>query len=194
MYQVDREQMLKLAGIEYNFNEAYTPITVGKKNLVTRPRNLWADQFRNLNFTDITSLRAITPENVTARQCYYENKDGGFTAVEGKYAIVGDESQNSYAVHSEKYEPIQHSVIVEAMADACNDTNLSVFGHFDESKGRFNGYGTFANPDCHINLGIENGFEDPVMLGMRFFNSHRGDSKFGGEIYGIRAICGNYMA
>ena len=80
------------------------------------------------------------------------------------------------------------------MADAVHDTSLNMFGHFDEDKGRFNGYGTFANPDVHINLGVENGFEDPVMLGMRFFNSHNGDSRFGGEIYGIRAVCQNYMA
>lgn len=194
MFGVDREQMLALAGIEYNFNNAYTPATVGKRNLVTIPRNTWAGQFSNLNFTNISELRAICPENVSARQCFYQKEDGQFAEVKDKFAIVGDNTQNTYAVHSGRYEPIQHSVIVEAMADACNDTNLSVFGHFDEDKGRFNGYGTFANPDVHINLGVKNGFEDPVMLGMRFFNSHNGDSKFGGEIFGIRAVCQNYMA
>lgn len=191
---IDREQMLRLAGIEYDFNEAYTPATIGKKNLVTRPKNIWGDQFCNLNFTNIDELRAIRPETVTARQCFYQKPDGDFAEVKDKFAIVGDESENTYAIHSGKYEPIQHHVIVDAMADACNDTSLSVFGHFDEDKGRFNGYGTFANPDIHINLGVSNGFEDPVMLGMRFFNSHNGDSKFGGEIFGIRAVCGNYMA
>ena len=192
MYEVDREQMLKLAGIEYR--EGYTPVTVGKKNMVTRPKNIWADQFRNLNYTNIEELKAITPENVTARQCFYIKDDGNYGIVDGKYAIVGDSTKNVYAIHSEKYQPIQHSVIVEAMADACENTDISVFGHFDEDKGRFNGYGTFANPDVHIGLGLDNGFEDPVMLGMRFFNSHNGDSKFGGEIYGIRAVCQNYMA
>ena len=194
MYGIDREQMLELAGIEYDFNEAYTPATVGKKNLITRPQNIWADQFRNLNFTNEEELRALAPENVTARQCFFQNEDGTFSQVEGKYAIVGDDSNNAYAIHSGRYEPIQHSVIIEAMADAVRDTNINMFGHFDESKGKFNGYGTFANPNCHINLGVENGFEDPVMLGMRFFNSHNGDSKFGGEIFGIRAVCQNYMA
>lgn len=193
MFGIDREQMFALAGIDYH-EPTYTPVTVGKKNMVTRPKNIWADQFRNLNFTNVEELRAITPENVTARQCYYHKEDGSFGIVEGKYAIVGDNTANTYAIHSGKYQPIQHSVIVDAMADACNGTDLSVFGHFDESKGRFNGYGTFANPDYHINLGLENGSEDPVMLGMRFFNSHNGDSKFGGEIYGIRAVCQNYMA
>ena len=194
MTEIDREQMLRLAGIEYDFNQAYTPVTVGRKNMVTRPQNIWADQFRNLNFTNINELRAIKPEDVTARPCYYQDADGNFQPVEKKYAIVGNNTGNTYAIHTDKYAPVQHGIIVDAMADACNDTNLSVFGHFDESKGRFNGYGTFANPDFHINLGVENGFEDPVMLGMRFFNSHNGDSRFGGEIYGIRAVCQNYMA
>ena len=194
MYGVDREQMLKLAGIEYNFNGAYTPATIGKKNLVTIPRNTWAGQFANLNFTNINELREIRPETVTARQCFYQTPTGEFAQIDDKFAIVGDDSANTYAIHSGRYEPIQHHVIVDAMADACHDTDLSVFGHFDEDKGRFNGYGTFANPDVHINLGVRNGFEDPVMLGMRFFNSHNGDSKFGGEIFGIRAVCQNYMA
>lgn len=194
MNGIDREQMLALAGIEYNFNEAYTPVTVGKKNLTTRPRNIWADQFRNLNFTNVEELKAITPENVTAKMCYFQKDNGNFAPIESKYAIVGDNTQTVYAVHSEKYAPIQHSVIVEAMADALQDTSLSVFGHFDEEKGRFNGYGTFANPDVHINLGFDQTHDDPVMLGMRFFNSHNGDSKFGGEIYGIRGVCQNYMA
>lgn len=192
-YGVDREQMAKLAGIEYDFSQAYLPATVGKKNLTTRPRNIWADQFRNLNFTTIQELRAITPETVTAKDVFYKAGDE-FVEVKNRKAIVGDTTGQMYAIHSDKYEPIQHGVIVQAMADACNDTSLNVFGHFDEDKGRFNGYGTFANPDVHINLGVENGFEDPVMLGMRFFNSHNGDSKFGGEIYGIRAVCQNYMA
>ena len=192
MVKIDREQMLKLAGSEYNFNEAYTPVTVGKKNMVTRPKNLWADQFRNLNFTNIDELREITPENVTARQCFYKADDGQFAEIEDRFAIIGNNTGMPYAIHSDRYEPIQHSVIVDAMADACYDTDLSVFGHFDEDKGRFNGYGTFANPDFHINLGETH--DDPVMLGMRFFNSHNGDSRFGGEIYGIRAVCQNYMA
>ena len=194
MYGIDREQMLNLAGIEYDFKDAYTPATVGKKNLITRPRNTWANQFRNINFTNEKELRALSPENVTARQCYYATENGNFAPIDGKWAVVGDDSHIPYAIHSDRYEPIQHSVIIEAMADAVHDTSLTMFGHFDEDKGRFNGYGTFANPDVHINLGVENGFEDPVMLGMRFFNSHNGDSRFGGEIYGIRAVCQNYMA
>lgn len=192
MVGIDREQMHKLAGIEFEYNTAYTPATVGRKNAVTKPLNTWANAFCNLNFTNIDELRAITPENVTARPCFYKAENGEFQPVEKKYAIVGNDTGKAYAIHTDKYQPVQHSVIVEAMADACNDTNLSVFGHFDEDKGRFNGYGTFANPDCHINLGDK--FEDPVMLGMRFFNSHNGDSRFGGEIFGIRAVCGNFMA
>lgn len=192
-YGVDREQMLKLAGIEYDFNKAYTPATVGKKNLITRPKNIWADQFRDLTFTNIGELEKVAPEDVTARDVFYKTGDD-FIEVKNRKAIVGNTTGQMYAIHSDKYEPVQHSVIVQAMADACRDTSLSVFGHFDEDRGRFNGYGTFANPDVHINLGVNNGFEDPVMLGMRFFNSHNGDSKFGGEIYGIRAVCQNYMA
>lgn len=194
MNGIDREQMLALAGIEYNFNEAYTPVTVGKKNRITTPTNIWGDQFRNLNFTNVEELKAITPENVSAKMCYFQKEDGNFAPIDNKFAIVGDNTQEVYAVHSDKYAPIQHSVIVEAMADALHDTSLNVFGHFDESKGRFNGYGTFANPDVHINLGFDQAHDDPVMLGMRFFNSHNGDSRFGGEIYGIRAVCQNYMA
>lgn len=193
MFGIDREQMLKLAGIEYNYNNAYTPVTVGKKNKVTAPRNIWGNQFRNINFTNEKELRDLTPEDVSVRQCYFANDDGSFTEMPTKFAIVGNDTHTAYAVHSERYEPVQHKVIIDAMADAVRDTELNMFGHFDEDKGRFNGYGTFANPDVHINLG-DFDREDPVMLGMRFFNSHNGDSRFGGEIYGIRAVCQNYCA
>ena len=90
-------------------------------------------------------------------------------------------SRRTYYKYRNKEDPDYHEYLL-------------IKGIFDESKGKFNGYGTFANPNCHIHLGVENGFEDPVMLGMRFFNSHNGDSKFGGEIFGIRAVCQNYMA
>lgn len=194
MYGVDREKLVELAGIEFDFNQAYTPVTVGKKNLVTIPKKTWAGQFSNLNFTNTEELRNLAPENVSMKQCFYQKADGSFDAIEDRFAVVGDESGNPYSIHSGRYEPVQHRVIIDAMADAVENTNINVFGHFDEDKGKFNGYGTFANPNCHINLGVKNGFEDPVMLGMRFFNSHNGDSRFGGEIFGIRAVCQNYMA
>lgn len=192
-YEIYRNEMLALAGIEPEYKNEYTPITMGKNNKPTKPMKIWANQFRRLNFRNQKELREINPENVSAMPIFFKNANDEFVAVENKRAIVGDISGKSYAVHSDKYEPVQHGIIVQAMADACNDTDVSVFGHLsDDGKGRFNGYGTFANPDFHINLGDMH--DDPVMLGMRFFNSHLGDSKFGGEIFGIRAVCQNYMA
>lgn len=188
--RINRDQLFKLAGI--TGERAYTPVTVGRRNRTTKPMRLWADQFCNLNFTNAEELRAIQPETVTA-QTLYTVRDGEHRAVSNKWkAIVGDTTGDTYAFHSDNYEVVQHSVIIDAMCDASRDTSLSLFGHFDEENGRFNGYGTFANPDVHINLGEEH--DDPVMLGMRFYNSHNGDSKFGGEIFGIRYVCGNYMA
>lgn len=189
---ISREEMVKLAGIHFDYNDAYTPVTVGKKNKVVAPRHIWGLSFREINFTNEEELRALTPETVSMRQCYFPNQDGSFSPIDGKLAVVGDESNTPYAIHSNKYEPIQHNVIINAMADAISDTELNMFGHFDNDKGRFNGYGTFANPDCHINVGDKH--DDPIMLGMRFFNSHNGDSKFGGEIFGIRAVCSNFLA
>ena len=192
-YGIDREQMLKLAGIEYR-PQMYTPATVGKKNkIIPFPSKHWGNQFRNLNFTTREELKNIQSETVTAMPIFFKDQNGNFIEITDKRAIVGDVTNESYAVHSDKYEPVQNNVIINAMYNATCDTDLSVFGHLaDDGKGRFNGYGTFANPDCHINLGEAQ--EDPVMLGMRFFNSHLGDSRFGGEIFGIRAVCGNYMA
>lgn len=187
--KLDREQLFKIAGIT---GKTYTPVTVGRRNKTTKPMNVWADQFYNLNFTNMDELRQITPENVTAKTVY-TMEDGNFVPVSNDWkAIVGDETKETYSFHSDNYEIVQHSTIVNAMSYACEDTSLSVFGHFDESSGKFNGYGSFANPDVHIDLFEEK--DDPVMLGMRFFNSHNGDSKFGGEIFGIRYVCGNYMA
>lgn len=187
---IDREQLFKLAGIT---GKMYTPVTVGKNNKTVRPKNIWGDQFCNLNFTNLEELRAIQPENVTSKPLFTMTDDGKFVGVSNNArAIVGDDTGNTYAIHSDKYDVVQHSVITDAMAFACEDTNLSVFGHFDEERGRFNGYGSFANPDVHIDLG--ECMEDPVMLGMRFYNSHNGDSRFGGEIFGLRMVCGNYMA
>lgn len=194
-YGVDREQMFELAGIEFRPERMQTPATVGKKNAITIPRNTWADQFRNLNFFNVDDLEAQKPENVSVREIAYINSNGEYVTIPNRKAITGDDTDKMYAIHSDRYEPVQHSVIVQAMTDACRDTSLSVFGHLsDDGKGRFNGYGTFANPDVKLDLGLENRQADPVMLGMRFFNSHTGDSKFGGEIYGIRAVCQNYMA
>ena len=187
--KINREQLFELAGIT---GKTYTPATVGRKNRMTKPMKVWADQFCDLNFTNIGELRAIQPENVTAMPLFTQ-ENGQYVPVSNEYkAIVGDETKQTYSIHSGKYEVVQHSVITDAMAMACEDTSLNVFGHFDEEKGKFNGYGSFANPDVHIDLFEEK--DDPVMLGMRFFNSHNGDSKFGGEIFGIRYVCGNYMA
>lgn len=186
---INREQLFELAGIT---GKMYQPATVGKKNKMTLPKNIWGDQFCNLNFTNLEELKAIQPENVTALPLFTA-ENGQYAPVSNNYkAIVGNESKKTYAIHSDKYDVVQHSVITDAMAMACEDTSLSVFGHFDEKDGRFNGYGSFANPDVHIDLGECK--EDPVMLGMRFYNSHCGDSKFGGEIFGLRMVCGNYMA
>lgn len=186
---LDREKLFKLAGITGKF---YQPATVGKRNKMTMPKNVWGDQFYNLNFSNVEELRALAPENVSSVPVYVKQGDQ-FVPVSNEYrAIVGDDSKQTFAIHSKKYDVVQHRVITDAMAYACEDTSLSVFGHFDECKGKFNGYGSFANPDVHIDLGENH--EDPVMLGMRFYNSHCGDAKFGGEIFGIRYVCGNYMA
>lgn len=187
--KLDREKLFEIAGIT---GKHYTPVTVGRRNRTTKRMNVWADQFYNLNFTNLAELRQITPENVTAKTIYTV-ENGQYTPVTNDWkAIVGDKTHETYSFHSDNYEVVQHSTIVDAMTYACEDTSLSVFGHFDEDNGKFNGYGSFANPDVHIDLFDER--DDPVMLGMRFFNSHNGDSRFGGEIFGIRYICGNYMA
>lgn len=191
MAQIDREQLFRLAGI-VDTPDAYTPATVGKKNKLTGPRNVWFEQFRNLTFTNTDELRAIAPENVTRKVLYTMNENGNASPITGYKAFVGDDTKQTYAIHSDRYKAVQHSAIIDAMAYAADDTSLSIFGHTDSDKGRFNGYATIANPDVHVSLGDD--YNDAVMMGMRFYNSHLGDCKFGGEIFGIRQICGNFMA
>ena len=136
MAEVDRQQMLDLCGIEYR-PQFYTPYTIGKNNAVTQPRNLWARQFRDLNFLNYQQMLDYVPEDVEAMKVFYE-VDGSFRQIDNRMAIVGKNSMQMYAIHSDKYEPIQHRVIIDAMANACRDTSLNVFGHFDEDgKGRF---------------------------------------------------------
>ena len=78
------------------------------------------------------------------------------------------------------------------MAYACEDTSLNVFGCTQEERGKFGGFCNVANPDVHIDMCEE--YDSPIMLGARVFNSHCGDSAFGVDIYGIRKVCGNYLA
>ena len=109
--------------------------------------------------------------------------------MDGYKGIVGSRDNRTYAVVSNKYKVIQHRVIIDAMSEAADSSGVRIFGKTYDLKGRFNGYAWFSNPSCHIF--IDDVKYDPMILGFRFYNSCLGDCMLGGEIVGIRCVCGN---
>lgn len=181
--------MFARAGIE-NVEGAYTPISLGKGNKERNGLASWISNLRKVDFHDSAELRALTPENVTEMPVYVNGQN------QTKYkAIVGDNTSKVYSIKSNRYQPVQHGLMMNAIADASEQTGITVFGKMNDEGGRMSIHAYFADPDCNVDLGGtfihgENK-ADPFMLGVRGFNSHTGQTGFGAEIVGIRAICSN---
>lgn len=190
---LSRDELFNLAGIRPNgYDEPdYKGASVGKRGRIGSAKYVWGDNLCRVSFTDIAGLRAQAPENVSVVPVKYEFDGKTYTA-DGKFAIVGDISKKAYDIHSGRYQVFQNKELLDAMAYACEDTSLNVFGHTKEENGKFGGFCNVANPDLHIDMREE--YDSPIMLGARVFNSHCGDSTFGVDIYGIRKVCGNYLA
>lgn len=190
---LNRNELFALAGIRPDgYTEPdYVGASVGKKGKIGSAKFLWGNNFQRVTFTNIDELRAQTPEDVSVVPVKFDFGGNTYT-VDNQFAIVGNDTHRAYDIHSGRYQVFQNRELLDAMAFACEDTSLNVFGHTHEERGKFGGFCNIANPDCHIDM--SEAYDSPIMLGARVFNSHCGDSTFGVDIYGIRKVCGNYIA
>ena len=195
---MSQEQLYQMAGVKPVPN-SYTPASIGKLGKQRPYRNTFVANVKNITYRNPAELRAQTPEHVSWFNPLipYETEEGVLsTRKETKYrAIVGDKTKHVYSVMSNRYNPVQHSTILEAMAQASEDMGVNVFGSVSDIDGKLHAHGFFVSPELDLskyaNRVMHN---DPFMLGVRVFNSHDGQTGFGAEIFGIRMLCFNYNA
>ncbi len=194
--EISREQFFGMAGLN-GVEGAYTPISLGKENKVADANNAWMKDLRHIDFTDAQGLKALTPENVTATDVFVNGE-----SISKYMAIVGDVTGKVYSIRSNKYQIAQNKLLVDSLAGVSDNTGIQVFGRLNDQRGRMAINAFFADPECNIDFGTHDMFNkrydghstDPYMLGVRVYNSHTGDTGFGAEIIGVRALCSNMVA
>lgn len=144
-------------------------------------------------------LRTIQPEHVSEYRIVVpmerQDEDGGYyiddTPQDRYKAIVGDNTHRVYTIRSDRYHAVQHQDIVESLVQTSYETGIRVFGKLDDRNGNLNVHAYFADPDCNIDLSGHH--SDPVMLGVRVYNSHNGSTRFGAMMTGVRYLCSNMV-
>jgi len=178
---------------------AYTPASIGKLGKQRPYGNTFVANVRDVTYRNPTELRRQAPEHVSWYNPLIPYRaEGGVlsTKQETKYrAIVGDRTKEVYSVMSNRYNPVQHSAILEAMAQASEEMGVDVFGSVSDVEGKMHAHGFFVSPELDLSeYATRVKHDDPFMLGVRVFNSHNGQTGFGAEIFGIRMLCWNYNA
>jgi Domain of unknown function (DUF932). len=193
IYQLTPNEMFELAGVRPHGNE-YKPANIGKKAVVRPSNRTWFNRLCMVNFKSPEELKLLTPETVHDEPIYKQTEllKESPEIIEKYKAIVGDQTEKVYSVMSQKYKAVQHGDILTAIANTSTDTGINVFGSVIDNNGIMNTHATFADPDYHINVLEEQ--DDNVMMGIRIYNSHTGQTGFGAEIFGIRMVCCNYNA
>jgi len=192
--KITNEEMFKLAGVSPEFDKRYTPVNIGKKGKIRTGERTMMSDIRNINFIDAAELKTLSPEMVKEYPTFYNESNNKLMAepIKDYKAIVGENTKNIYSVVSQRYKPLQHAELIKATANMSENTGINLFGKLRDDNGIMNVHAIFTNPDYHINILEEQ--EDPMMLGMRLYNSHNRKTSFGAEFIGIRMICSNYMA
>ena len=186
---MDRREFFGMAGLNANETDgAYTPVSLGKGNKVKNGNASWIASLKKADFTDAVGLRALTPETVAEAPVIVND-----VAQEQYKAIVGDVTGKVYSIKSNKYIPVQNQLLVDAVAQVSENTDIQVFGNLRDEGGRMSLNAFFADPDCNVDFG-GHGQKDPYMLGVRAYNSHLGDKGFGAHMVGVRWMCSNMMS
>ncbi len=192
------KEFFELVGKQMNGNE-YTPVSVGRKSKISNDNRTWMKSLRNLDFSNSEELRKLAPEKVFKSPINYSKtyqmvgdkmEFGEAVADDRLFGIVGEKSQKLYSVKTKVYEVVQHYDIVSAFADASDDTGVTVFGKLYDNNGKMNIMAFFANTD----MGVEFNKGEVFALGMRVYNSHNGQTAFGGSATAVRQICSNLMS
>ena len=205
---LSRDEFFALAGLKTTEND-YTPVSVGRRNKVSNSDRTWMKSLRNVNFTNADELKALSPERVYDGDVIIPveriNEEGvayiDQTPQKRYKAIIGEVSKQTYAIKSNMYHAVQHTDILDAFAQASQDTGIPVFGRMTERSGRMNAMVFFADPSMgvefndlgpHTFMGREN--QEAFALGVRVYNSHDGTTGFGGSAIAVRRLCTNLMA
>lgn len=199
MVRFSRDEFFGMAGLS-GIDGAYTPVSLGKGAEVRDGSKSWIQSLRNIDFIDSDQLRNQSPEPVSMADVIVpiEQQDDEGTyfmdmTPQKKYrAVVGDRTRAVYNIASDRYRPVQTSQVIECLAQSADDANVQIFGTMHEMKGRANIQAYFADESKTFDIGER--YADPMMLGVRAFNSHCGDRGFGIEIIGVRYLCSNMMA
>jgi Domain of unknown function (DUF932). len=189
-YRLTNDELFKMAGIRTDV-ERYQPANIGKKAVERPSPRTFINTLNRVNYKSPEMLKNMVPEIVTKNNVMYVDHNGEIQVSARYKAIIGEETGTLYSMMTDRYKIIQHSDIVNALANTAEEVNVNTFGTINEQRGVMNIHSTFANPEYHINM--RESFDDPVMLGVRVYNSHNGQTGFGGEIFGIRYVCSNYM-
>ena len=129
-------------------------------------------------------------DEVTAANVKY-GYDGDWYETPDYKAIVSKVSHEIYSMRSDQYLVVQDREVVSPLVEAVKQRKLKPVGRVDGvGSGETTGHIVFANPEFQIELLKE--YKDPVMLGVRFWNSYTGALSFGAEVFGVRMICVNY--
>lgn len=190
--KMDREEFLGMAGLTPATvdAEAFQPVSIGKGMGIREANRAWIRKLTKLDFQNATQLKALYPEHVTSSDVVVPSASS--MAQEHFKAVVGDSSRQVYSIRSERYKPVQHADVMQAFAQASEDVGITVFGTMADKAGRMTINGFFADESCNIYLGGAN--KDPVMLGVRAWNSHTGTTGCGASIIGVRYLCSNLCA
>lgn len=199
MVTFSREEFFGMAGIA-NVDGAYTPVSLGKGAEVRDGSRSWIQSLRNIDFIDSNQLRAQAPERVYEADVVVpmqiQDAEGNnvmdMTPQKKYKAIVGEKTKQVYNIASNRYNPVQTSEVINCLAQSADDVGVQVFGTLREQTGKANVQAYFADADMTFDVGTK--YSDPMMLGVRVYNSHCGDRGFGVEIIGVRYLCSNMMA
>lgn len=108
-------------------------------------------------------------------------------------AITNARTGDVYSVMSDQYVPTDEATVFENVRDTLKSAGLMPIGRIDGiGSGKLWGHLFFSNPEATFKMGGWGGDADMSILGMRIWNSHKGDSSFGAEVVGVRYVCGNY--
>ncbi len=148
----------------------------------------WGQLLNNPQFVDLEGFGAAIDLLDAVRSERIRSYDG--PVIEGYQAIVSKRTGIPYSVVSDRYEAVQDVDVALPFFSAAQGGGLKTIGRMDTGNGQTRGHVVMANPEFTIRL-LEEYAED-VMLGVKWWNSYRGDLSFGAEIFGVRTVCVNY--
>jgi len=187
------------ANIYHGSGLVFVP-AIGGGNALAGKR-CWGQLLNDPQFRDLAGLETAISmlDHVGLTPAWHGSVDDSLSGevtdtrkqADGWRFVVSDKSGQPYAAVSEKYVPVQDADIVVPFVDVVRERGVQPIGRVDGvGTGRTKGHVVLANPDFKIQL--LKGYDEDVMLGVRFWNSYDAGMSFGAEMFGVRTVCINY--